>query len=80
MVYRLHELVPGESVEISRVDGSVARFVVRKVDQVPKAQFPTEEVCGETPVPELRLITCGGRFDRWESHATQEGHNRTVRW
>jgi hypothetical protein len=62
--YRLHELVPGDSVEISRTDGSVARFVVRKVDQVSKAQFPTEEVYGETAGPELRLITCGGLFDR----------------
>jgi sortase family protein len=62
--YRLRELVPGDDVEISRMDGSVARFVVRKVSQVPKAQFPTEAVYGDTTDPELRLITCGGRFDR----------------
>lgn len=62
--YRLRELVPGDNVEISRTDGSVARFVVRKVEQVAKAQFPTEAVYGETTAPELRLITCGGSFDR----------------
>jgi hypothetical protein len=37
---------------------------VRKVDQISKARFPTEEVYGTTAGPELRLITCGGRFDR----------------
>jgi hypothetical protein len=62
--YRLRELAPGDEVEISRMDGSVAGFVVRKVDQVDKDQFPTEAVYGETADPELRLITCGGRFDR----------------
>lgn len=62
--YRLHELVPGDDVEISRADGSVVRFVVRKVDQVAKAQFPTEAVYGQTPDSELRLITCGGRFNQ----------------
>jgi sortase family protein len=62
--YRLRELVPGDDVEVSRIDGSVARFVVREVDQVPKAQFPTDAVYGDTTDPELRLITCGGHFDR----------------
>lgn len=62
--YRLHELVPGDHVEISRMDGSVISFAVWKVDRTPKTRFPTEEVYGETAGPELRLITCGGRFDR----------------
>ena len=30
----------------------------------PKDQFPTAAVYGPTPVPELRLITCTGEFDR----------------
>lgn len=62
--YRLRELAPGDDVEISRMDGSVVRFVVREVDQVAKAQFPTDAVYGDTADPELRLITCGGRFNR----------------
>ncbi|WP_439658085.1 class F sortase [Lentzea sp. HUAS TT2] len=61
--YRLRDLVPGDDVEISRADGTVIRFVVRKVDQVAKSRFPTDAVYGQTPGPELRLITCGGRFD-----------------
>jgi hypothetical protein len=33
-------------------------------DQYPKNEFPTEAVYGPTPDAELRLITCGGTFDR----------------
>jgi hypothetical protein len=38
--------------------------VVRRVDQVAIGQFPTDAVYGDTAGPELRLITCGGTFDR----------------
>lgn len=62
--YRLHELRPGDEVEVSRTDGSVVRFAIEKVDQVPKDSFPTDAVYGDTPDPVLRLITCGGVFDR----------------
>lgn len=62
--YRLHELAPGDIVSISRTDRSVIRFVVRRVAQISKTRFPTDSVYGDTPGPELRLITCGGRFDR----------------
>jgi sortase (surface protein transpeptidase) len=61
--YRLRELVPGDQVFVARKDGSTARFVVTKVDQVSKDSFPTDAVYGDTPTPELRLITCGGSFD-----------------
>ena len=30
---------------------------------VPKTDFPTLDVYGNTDSPELRLITCGGPFD-----------------
>jgi sortase (surface protein transpeptidase) len=63
---RLHELAAGDEVLVRRTDGSVARFTVTRVDQVSKASFPTEAVYGDTKGPELRLITCGGTFDRSE--------------
>ena len=65
--YRLKEMAPGDDVEIARKDGSTARFVVTKVDEVPKDVFPTPSVYDNTPDPELRLITCGGVFDH-QSH------------
>lgn len=64
--HRLHELAGGDEVLIRRADGTTARFVVSRVDRVPKDDFPTEEVYGNTAGPELRLITCGGAFDREE--------------
>ncbi len=30
----------------------------------PKDEFPTAAVYAPTPVSELRLVTCGGPFDR----------------
>jgi len=60
---RLAELEPGDEVLVGRTDGSTVRFTVRRVDQVPKTEFPTDAVYGDTPGPELRLITCGGAFD-----------------
>jgi sortase (surface protein transpeptidase) len=60
---RLNELAEGDEVLIRRTDGTVARFTVTRVDQVPKADFPTEAVYGDTEGPELRIVTCGGTFD-----------------
>jgi hypothetical protein len=62
--YRLRSLRPGDPVEVVRSDGQLARFRVTTVREVPKVDFPTVAVYGPTPRPELRLITCGGRFDR----------------
>jgi sortase (surface protein transpeptidase) len=60
---RLHELTVGADIHVRRTNGTTAHFTVTRVDQVPKADFPTDEVYGNTDGPELRLITCGGTFD-----------------
>jgi hypothetical protein len=62
--FRLREVVVGDQVEVIRADGTVGRFTVTRVARYPKTAFPTEQVYGPTPDAELRLITCGGRFDR----------------
>ncbi|MGV9359706.1 class F sortase [Amycolatopsis sp. NPDC003731] len=61
---RLKDLRPGEQARVGRADGRIAVFTVYRVDRYAKAAFPTDEVYGDTPDPELRLITCGGAFDR----------------
>jgi hypothetical protein len=38
-------------------------FVVERVVEVPKTDFPTDEVYGPVDHPALRLVTCGGTFD-----------------
>jgi hypothetical protein len=61
--YGLRELRPGDAVVIDRTDGTVATFRVDRVEEHPKADFPTEEVYGDIDHAGLRLITCGGTFD-----------------
>lgn len=62
--YRLRELKPGDRIEVTREDGSIVAFAVDSVESVPKSKFPTERVYGDQPGAVLRLITCGGEFDR----------------
>ena len=61
--FRLRELQPGERIVVTRTDGSEVSFDVVAVERYAKAQFPTDAVYGATDTPELRLVTCGGRFD-----------------
>jgi hypothetical protein len=61
---RLHELAPGAEVIVHRGDGTVAVFTLYRVAAYPKSAFPTDAVYGNTAGPELRLITCGGEFNR----------------
>jgi sortase (surface protein transpeptidase) len=61
--YRLDDLRPGEAILVKRADNTTARFAVDRVERIPKAQFPTQRVYGNTAAPDLRLITCGGSFD-----------------
>lgn len=72
---RIHTLKVGDEVQVQRTDRLVI-FRVYRVEKVPKASLdalqdgspsPTaRRVYGdvEPPRPELRLITCGGSFDR----------------
>ncbi|WP_372337829.1 class F sortase [Streptomyces sp. MK5] len=60
----LASLEPGDPVSITRTDGVVARFKVDRAEKFSKADFPDDLVYTDTPTPELRLITCGGTFDR----------------
>ena len=62
--YRLRELDVGDRIQIDRSDGSVAWFEVTDTVVVDKDEFPTDAVYNATDEPTLRLITCGGSFDR----------------
>ena len=69
--FRLRDLAPGDPVVITRRDGSTARFRVTRVERFAKDRFPTREVYGDLDHAGLRLITCGGAFDR-EAHSYEE--------
>ena len=75
---RLAALRPGQPVRVTRADGTVAQFVVDRVASYRKDAFPSLQVYGNTPNPQLRLITCGGVFDRaarsYESNTVVYAH------
>ncbi|MFJ9948685.1 class F sortase [Kitasatospora sp. NPDC091207] len=57
-------LVPGNKVEVQRADGTVAVFAVDSVETFAKDTFPDQKVYGKTTDSQLRLITCGGVYDK----------------
>jgi hypothetical protein len=62
--YRLRELRTGDTVEVERADGVRLRFAVETLARYRKSALPTAAVFGPVAWPALRLITCGGTFDR----------------
>jgi hypothetical protein len=62
--YRLRELTPGQPIVVRRSDESTVTFVVEALRQYPKDELPIDAIYGPTSEPTLRLITCGGSFDR----------------
>jgi len=55
---------PGTDVLVDRADGSSVTFRVTGVSRVSKTRFPTDLVYAPTLDSTLRLVTCGGSFDR----------------
>jgi hypothetical protein len=66
--YELEQLVPGDEVTVTRADGSTVSFVVEDMEFTLKEALPVERIWGPTDGPTLRLITCGGTFDRRTGH------------
>ncbi|RCG31909.1 class F sortase [Sphaerisporangium album] len=65
---RLHEMQYGDTIEVTRMDGTVAIFTVGGIEQADKQTFPTNRVYGNADAAELRLITCGGTYNRVTGH------------
>ncbi|MFF3844696.1 class F sortase [Streptomyces sp. NPDC002328] len=64
--YKLSTLEAGGTIRIARDDGEIAEFTVDDVAVVPRERFDARQAYGvrEPGRAELRLITCGGTFDR----------------
>ncbi|MFC4009680.1 class F sortase [Nonomuraea purpurea] len=67
----LRKVKRGDQVQVLRADRSVAVFVVDKVEHTPKRSFPAKKVYAKLGYPGLRLVTCGGTFDR-RAHSYQD--------
>jgi hypothetical protein len=62
--YRLRDLHPGDRAFVVRANGTLAIFKITQVRLYSKTAFPAKAVYGPVPYAALRLITCGGYFDR----------------
>jgi LPXTG-site transpeptidase (sortase) family protein len=62
--FNIKTLRAGDQVKVVRADGSTAVFSVDGVQKVVKSTFPAEAIYANTTYPSLRLITCGGPFDK----------------
>ncbi|WP_228544110.1 MULTISPECIES: class F sortase [unclassified Micromonospora] len=58
----LRELRDGDEIEVTRADRKVAVFTVDEVRRYGKERLPVDEIFGDFSRPNLRLITCGGRW------------------
>ncbi|WP_408996245.1 class F sortase [Streptomyces caniscabiei] len=66
----LDVIKPGRLVEVLRADGRTAVYTVDAVRSYEKDRFPSKKVYGHRGRPELRLITCGGTYDRRKGYAS----------
>lgn len=62
--FKLRQMHTGDQIVVTEQDGRTVHFTVTEVRSYPKKTFPTAAVYGPTSLPELRLITCTGDFDR----------------
>lgn len=62
--FKLGALRKDDKISVTRADGQVAVFTVTRIVQVPKPDFSSMDTYGNTDGSELRLITCGGKFDK----------------
>lgn len=59
----LTRIVPGDEIQVTREDRRTALFTVTSIEEFTKTAFPTDRVYADPDTPQLRLVTCGGRWD-----------------
>ncbi|HEY9371030.1 class F sortase [Streptomyces sp.] len=67
---RLKALKKGAAIKVTDKAGKTFEFVAGRKQQTAKTALPAKQIWGETDGPALRLITCGGAFDKATSHYT----------
>ncbi|MGR7003096.1 sortase domain-containing protein [Yinghuangia aomiensis] len=66
--YDIATLHKGTTIRVTRQDGSTAIFTVYGIQVFKKAGFPVERVYGGTGFAELRILTCGGTYDKKQGY------------
>lgn len=62
--FKLGALRKNDEISVTRTDGTVAVFTVTRIVQTPKPDFSSIDTYGNTDDAQLRLITCGGTFNK----------------
>jgi len=62
--FNLDQLVPGDRIEVLFDEGATSTFVVTSTERVAKAGLAVDSIFAPAGEPVLRLVTCGGGFDR----------------
>ncbi|MFC1421106.1 class F sortase [Streptacidiphilus cavernicola] len=68
--WNLSAVKPGAAVRVTRLDGSTALFTVDAVRLFARATFPAAQIYAPARDAQLRIITCGGVFDRKRAEYT----------
>ena len=71
----LNKVNPGDEIVIEREDGQKVKYNVDRLERFDQNSFPTEEVYGNINNVGLRLITCGGTFNK---EIDRYSHNTVV--
>ncbi|MEV5354034.1 class F sortase [Streptomyces sp. NPDC052693] len=64
--HKVGAMRPGQTIRVIRADARVAEFTVESVQVLTRDRFDAHQAYGprESGRAELRLVTCGGSFDR----------------
>lgn len=62
--FKLGALRKNDEISVTREDGKVAVFTVTRIVQTSKPDFSSIDTYGNTDDAQLRLITCGGSFNK----------------
>jgi sortase (surface protein transpeptidase) len=73
--WSISKLRQGQLINIYREDKSQIVFVIDQIEQHAQSSLPVDKIYGPTNYPGLRLITCGGIYDRTARSYT---HNTVV--
>ena len=68
--WNLSAVKPGAQVQVARLDGSTALFTVDAVRVFDRKTFPAAQIYAPAKDAQLRIITCGGSFDRKRAEYT----------
>ena len=68
MFEHLKDAKVGDRIVVEQSDGSAFVYSVQLVERLSKSAFPSEKVYGPSAASTLRLVTCGGKFDRSTGH------------